>query len=139
MEKASKIKVQPGKIVTRIDEIDTTIELCFSKPIDDQMLSLFEAIQTSSYEAPKFDRDECLTRVSQTLRKAQGCLFSKDKGALDGLAQELSHTALKIGAAKLLTSAIEVQGLARIGDFKAAADLLGRMEVELVEVRAHYQ
>lgn len=139
MDKASKVKVQPSQIVTRIDEIDTTIEVRFSKPIDEHMLSLFDTIQDSSYEAPKVDRNECLARVSQSLRKAQGCLVSKDKGTLDELAQELSHTALKIGAAKLLSSAIEVQGMARISDFKGAADLLGRMEVELVEVRAHYQ
>ncbi len=139
MDKASKVKVQPGKIVTRIDEIDTTIEVRFSKPIDEHMLSLFDSIQDSHYEAPKVDRNECLARVSQTLRNAQSCLVNLDKNTLDELAQDLSHSALKIGAAKLLSSAIEVQGLARIGDFKTAADLLGRMEVELVEVRAHYQ
>lgn len=139
MDSASKLKVQPGKIVTRIDEIDTTIEVRFSKPVDEQMLSLFETIQETKYETPKIDRQECLARASQVLKRAQSCLANHDRTTLDELAQDLSHTALKIGAAQLLSSAIEIQGLARIGDFKAIGDLLGRMEVELVEVKAHYQ
>jgi hypothetical protein len=137
MDSSSKFKVQPGKIVTRIEEIDTTIEVRFSKPVDEQMLSLFETIQDGLVQANS--RDESLNHVSQTLYRAQRSVSSSDKNLLDELAQDLSHSALKIGAAKLLSSAIEVQGLARIGDFKSAADLLGRMEVELVEVRAHYQ
>lgn len=138
MESSSKFKVQPGKIVTRIDEIDTTIEVRFSKPVDEQMLSLFETIQDSHSNSAD-SRAESLNHVSQTLYRAQRSVSSSDKTLLDELAQDLSHSALKMGAAKLLSSAIEVQGLARIGDFKGAADLLGRMEVELVEVRAHYQ
>ena len=139
METTSKRKVQPGKITTRIEEIDTTIEVRFAKPVDEQMISLFQTIQNSKSETPAMARTECFARVSQTLRRAQGCLASQDKTTLDELAQDLSHSALKIGAAQLLRSAIEIQGLARIGDFKTVADLLGRMEVELVDVKAHYQ
>lgn len=133
MNASSKIKVQPGRIVTRIEEIDTTIEVRFSEPVDTAMLSLFLTLDNGTKS--HFDH---LADVSQALRSAQRCLSTSDKSALDALAQDLTHSALKIGAAKLLSSAIEIQGLARIGDFKAAADILGRMEVELMEVRAHY-
>ncbi|MBC7660440.1 MAG: hypothetical protein H7249_12135 [Chitinophagaceae bacterium] len=134
----AKVKVQPGTIKTRIEEIDTTIEVQFSKPVDEQMLSLFMTLKDTPKQAATDARDECFARVSQSLRKAQSCLVSRDMLTLDELAQDLSHTALKIGAAQLLSSAIEIQGLARIGDFKTAAELLGRMEVELFEVKAHY-
>lgn len=133
MDASSKVKVQPGKIVTRIEEIDTTIEVRFSEPVDPMMLSQFLSLG----DGAKGHLDH-LADVSQALRNAQRCLSASDKSTLDTLAQELTHSALKIGAPKLLSSAIEIQGLARIGDFRTAADLLGRMEVELVEVRAHY-
>ncbi len=139
MDKASTIKVQPGKIDRRIEDADTTLEVRFSKPIDESMLVLIETIQDKKYDLVEATRDECLARASLTLNRAQGCLAKKDGFALDELAQQLSHSALKIGAPQLLSSAIEVQGMARIGDFKAAGELLGRMELELFEVKSHYQ
>ncbi|MES2745093.1 MAG: hypothetical protein V4655_06690 [Bdellovibrionota bacterium] len=133
MDASSNAKIQPGKIVTRIDEIDTTIEVRFSDPVDPIMLSQFLSLG----EVAKDQLDQ-LAEVGHTLKNAQRCVTTADKSALDALAQQLTHSALKIGAPKLLSSAIEIQGLARIGDFRTAAELLGRMEVELVEVRAHY-
>jgi len=134
-----KIKVEPGTIGTRVDDIDSTMDLRFSKPIDEAMLALFETIQDTKLSPADALREECMTRVSQTLKRAQGSLANKDRQALDELAQDLSHCALKIGAAQMLSSAIEIQGLARIGEFTLASELLGRMEVELVQVRSHYK
>lgn len=133
MEASSKAKVQPGKIVTRIEEIDTTFELQVSEPVDQSMLTQFLSLSESSR-----DLGDYLAEIGHTLNRAQRSVTTADRATLDALAQELSHVALKIGAPKLLSSAIEVQGLARIGDFRTASDLLGRMEVELVEVKAHY-
>ncbi len=138
MDTASKTKVQPGTIVTRVEEIDTTFELRVSKPVDEQLLSLFETIQTPGVGSPESHRNDCLEKAAHALNKAHGCVALQNRAALDEIAQDLSHNALKMGAGKLLSSAIEFQGLARIGDFKTAAELLGRMEVELIEVRAHY-
>jgi hypothetical protein len=126
-------KVQAGKIVTRIDDTDTTIEVCFSDPVDPVMLAQFMSLGEN-----EIGQMEHLAEVGHTLKSAQRCANTADRLNLDTLAQELTHCALKIGAPKLLRSAIEIQGLARIGDFKTASDLLGRMEVELIEVRSHY-
>lgn len=133
MDASSKAKVQPGKIVNRIEEIDTTIEVRFAQPVDQDMLTQFMSLGDAQ-KAPI----DYLADVGHVLKSAQRSVSNGDKSALDALAQELTHSALKIGAQKLLSSAIEIQGLARIGDFKTAADLLGRMEVELVEVKAHF-
>lgn len=133
MDASAKTKVQPGMIANRIEEIDTTIEVQFSHPVDRDMLAQFLSLG----EDLKTPVDH-LSDYSLTLKNARRSVSISDKAKLDTLAQELTHSALKIGAPKLLSSAIEIQGLARIGDFRGASELLGRMEVELVEVRAHY-
>ncbi len=128
----AKAKVQTGKIATRIEEIDATFELEMHQPVDPTMLQQFLSLGETKTQA------DYLAEVGHTLNRAQRYVASSDRKGLDAIAQELSHTALKVGAPKLLSSAIEVQGMARIGDFKNAADLLGRMEVELVEVKSHF-
>ncbi len=136
MEILSKAKVQPNKIAKKIDEI--TGRTRPQTPVDDEILSLLASISNADGTASVSQRSDVLASLGHLLRQAQTHLMRRDSQALDGAARDLSLEALKIGASRLLSSAIEVQGIARIGEFSVAADILGRMELELVEIHEHY-
>lgn len=76
-----------------------------------------------------------LEKISCDLRLAYHFLGAGDRSGLDGLAQQLTQNALKVGAVQILSSAIELQGLARWGAFSDIEQLLGNLELELAAVR----
>lgn len=132
----SRAKVQAGKIAVRADDRNEAGDDVRSATVDFQIVELLKALDSAEQGRSIIEtRKECLNSISHDLRKAQLCIARCDNSGLDTLAQELTHNALKLGAGKILSGAIEIQGLARIGDFQTASELLGSLEVELVNVR----
>ncbi|MDQ3233198.1 MAG: hypothetical protein M3Q07_15380 [Pseudobdellovibrionaceae bacterium] len=74
-------------------------------------------------------------KIGYDLRLAQHLVLQRDQGGLDLLAQALTQNALKIGAVRMLTGAIEMQALARIGDFMGVAEVVSGLEAELMAVQ----
>ncbi len=85
---ATKAKVKSGMISTRIEEIDTTLELEFHQPVDPSMLQQFLSLGERKAQA------DYLAEVGHTLNRAQRLAAQADRNGLDAIAQELSHTAL---------------------------------------------
>lgn len=128
----SRAKVQAGKIPVRIED---SAEESRAVTVDFQIVELLKSLESGDGPSLVERRTECLDGISLDLRKAQLCIARGDHSGLDQLAQGLTHNALKLGAGKILSAAIEIQGLARIGDFKTASEILGYLELELVNVR----
>lgn len=104
-------------------------------PVDSQILELLKSLNGPN----DLDFSQLLStnleKIACDLRLAFQSASARDRVGLDGLAQQLTQNALKVGAVQILSSAIELQGLARWGDFPAIEQLLGNLEVQLTEVK----
>lgn len=97
--------------------------------------SLLEMLRTLQEAGSNQSFTDLLTsgvqKIGYDLRLAQHLVLQRDQKGLDQCAQALTQNALKIGAVRMLTTAIEMQGLARIGDFVGVAQLITGLEEEL--------
>lgn len=80
-----------------------------------------------------------LKKIGYDLTLGRHLSREEDKKGLDHLAQSLSQNALKIGATRILSLAIELQSLSRIGDFGGVNGVLEKLDHELVAVESALQ
>ncbi|MFW7378014.1 MAG: hypothetical protein ACOH5I_04330 [Oligoflexus sp.] len=76
-----------------------------------------------------------LEQLGNTLQKARRELHGTNPTSLEGIALDLSHNALKIGAINILRASFELQNLARCGAYRDAQDIVDQIEVEYLKVQ----
>lgn len=100
--------------------------------VDTSLLEMLRSIQEASGNQSFSDLlSTNVQKLGYDLRLAQHLVLQCDQRGLDQCAQALTQNALKIGAVRMLTGAIEMQALARIGDFAGVAQLVTGLEEEL--------
>ncbi|MCX6128626.1 MAG: hypothetical protein NTX25_06120 [Proteobacteria bacterium] len=114
----------------RISDVDAST--VSTEAVDTKLLDMWRSLQIVGDELGFTDKlSSCIQKIAYDLRLAHHLIRQEDHQGLDQLAQGLSQNALKIGATRLLSAAIEMQGLARIGDLIAVEDLVQGLENEL--------
>jgi hypothetical protein len=118
--------------VVRPKEVGGSSELVFGAAVDTDILQMLQTLREAG-DNQSFDDllSSGIQKIGYDLRLAHHLIRQQDKCGLDQLAQGLSQNALKIGAVRILSTAIEIQGLARIGDFMAITQLVTGLEEEL--------
>lgn len=137
---AKKARVQAQTYSTRSGEQDAGLNALASesRAVDNRLLELLKSINSESDQEFSFSQllADQLDKIGYDLREAHQSIVNLDSLSLDSVAQNLTRNVLKVGAVKMLSSAIEIQNLARLGDFCAAEKILGDLEVELLSVRS---
>jgi hypothetical protein len=106
-----------------------------SAAVDSSLLDMLRTLQEAGSNQSFTDLlSSGVQKIGYDLRLAQHLILQRDRKGLDQLAQGLTQGALKLGAVRMLTTAIEMQGLARIGDFMGVAQLVAGLEEELKAV-----
>ena len=123
------------KKVVRQKEIQGPGEVALDSAVDSSLLDMLRTLQAAGDHQSFTDLlSSGVQKIGYDLRLAHHLLRQKDRARLDQLAQGLSQNALKIGAVRILSAAIEIQGLARMGDFTAIEKLVMGLEDELQTV-----
>jgi len=123
---ARKSKVVRQKEVKGAHEDGSTVA------VDSSLLEMLRSLQDANGNQSFADLlTSNVQKIGYDLRLAQHLVLQRDQGGLDQLAQALTQNALKIGAVRMLARTIEMQGLARIGDFAGIAQLVSGLEEEL--------
>ena len=137
-----KGRVQKKQLSSRLEDTESLLlqtkdQESEQGSVDTQLLALLKSMNAKD---SGFDFVEAvashLDKIAYDLRLAHHLLTQGDRKGLDTLAQQLTQNALKVGAVHILSGAIEMQGLARMGDFSALSEALGHMEVEYQRVRS---
>ncbi len=134
---AKKSRVVPQNYSSRQSQLSDTEALptLGMASVDGRMLEMLKTLSTSD----GLDFSELLSthleKIACDLRLAFHFNSNGDRIGLDRLAQQLAQNALRVGAVQILSSAIELQGLARWGEFSAIENLLGNLELEVHAVR----
>ncbi len=118
--------------VVRQKEIPGPGEEAASAAVDSSLLEMLRTLQSAGDKQSFTDLlSSGVQKIGYDLRLAHHLIRQQDRNGLDQLAQAITHNALKIGAVRILSTAIEIQGLARIGDFMAIEELVTGLEDEL--------
>jgi hypothetical protein len=118
--------------VVRQKEVNVSQEDGAAAAVDTSLLEMLRSIQDASGNQSFADLlSTNVQKIGYDLRLAQHLVLQCDHRGLDQCAQALTQNALKIGAVRMLTRAIEMQALARIGDFAGVAQLVTGLEEEL--------
>ena len=136
---SKKMRVQGQTYAVSLREQQAGLGEFSHKPasVDGNLLDLFKSLNYQALPYSSFSDllADHVDMIGYDIRKAFVLISERDGSGLDLIAQKLSQNALKVGAVKILSSAIEMQSLARIGDFSAAEKILGELEIELHAVR----
>ncbi len=118
--------------VVRQKEVKVSQEDGAAAAVDTSLLEMLRSIQETSGNQSFADLlSSNVQKIGYDLRLAQHLVLQCDQRGLDQCAQALTQNALKIGAVRMLTRAIEMQALARIGDFAGVSQLVTGLEDEL--------
>lgn len=118
--------------VVRQKEVKGAHEDGAAVAVDSSLLEMLRSLQEANGNQSFTDLlTSNVQKIGYDLRLAQHLVLKRDQGGLDQLAQALTQNALKIGAVRMLARAIEMQGLARRGDFAGVAQLVSGLEEEL--------
>jgi hypothetical protein len=129
---ARKSKVVRHKEVKVSQEDGMAAPVGAAVAVDTSLLEMLRSIQEASGNQSFSDLlSTNVQKLGYDLRLAQHLVLQGDQRGLDQCAQALTQNALKIGAVRMLTGAIEMQALARIGDFAGVAQLVTGLEEEL--------
>ena len=119
----------------RAREVKASKDADTAVAVDSSLLELMKTLQEAGDSQSFTDLlNSNVQKIGYDLRLGQHLVLQRDQRGLDQLAQSLTQNALKIGASRMLSTAIEMQGLARIGDFAGVSQLLDGLEVELKTV-----
>ncbi|HYX39168.1 MAG TPA: hypothetical protein VE954_39200 [Oligoflexus sp.] len=122
--------------VVRPKEMNTVHEDGVAAAVDTSLLEMLRSLQEAGGNQSFADLlTSNVQKIGYDLRLAQHLVLQRDQAGLDQLAQALTQNALKIGAVRMLTGAIEMQALARIGDFMGVAEVVTGLEAELMAVQ----
>jgi hypothetical protein len=118
--------------VVRQKEVKVAQEEGPAAAVDTSLLEMLRSLQEAGGNQSFADLlSTNVQKIGYDLRLAQHLVLQRDQRGLDQCAQALTQNALKIGAVRMLTRAIEMQALARIGDFVGVAQLVTGLEEEL--------
>ncbi|WP_141736414.1 hypothetical protein [Oligoflexus tunisiensis] len=118
--------------VVRQGEVKVAQEEGPADAVDTSLLEMLRSLQDAGGNQSFADLlSTNVQKIGYDLRLAQHLVLQRDQRGLDQCAQALTQNALKIGAVRMLTRAIEMQALARIGDFVGVAQLVTGLEEEL--------
>ena len=128
------LNARKSKIV-RQKELNAPGEESPATAVDSSLLDMLRSLQEAGSSQSFADLlSSGVQKIGYDLRLAQHLIAQRDDKGLDQLAQDLTQNALKVGAVRLLSRAIEMQGLARIGDFESLSELVAGLQEELKTV-----